>query len=341
MNDQRFPFTDYPTGWYVVSRSDELQKKGVRGVHYFGQDIAVFRSEDGVAHATDAYCPHLGAYLPEGGCVEGDRLRCAFHGFEFDGGGRCVKVAYGTKAPPKARLRVWPVRELAGFIFVWYDGLGREPGWEIEAPDMTGWTSVRMQTVELRSHPQETTENSVDVGHFSELHGFRHAKVLEPCTMEGPSLRAAYSVELAGDSPIIDRVLGLLGRAGRGLFMRFSVHVQGLGWSMAQGEAPALGMRFRQFILATPIDQERMHLRIGAATERRVPGLDWVLREFGFRGLATEVARDRPIWEKKRYVERPILAKGDGPIAAYRKWCRQFYPPAQTASPQMHLPIAS
>lgn len=341
MNRRRYPFTDFPTGWYVVGRSSELPREGVRGVHYFGEDIALFRSKDGTAHATDAYCPHLGAYLPEGGRVVGDRLRCAFHGFEFDGSGRCVKVAYGTKAPPLARLRAWPVRELAGLILVWYDARGRQPAWELEPPEVTGWSALRMETLELRSHPQETSENSVDLGHFSEVHGFRHPTVLEPVETDGPLLTAAYSVELAGDSPTFDRMLRLLGYAGRGLFMRFSVRVHGLGWSLAEGEAPALGLRFRQFVLATPIDEERMHLRIGTSVERRLPGLDWLLREFAFRGLATEVERDRPIWEKKRYVERPVLAKGDGPIPSFRRWCRQFYPPAEAASPRNRLPIAS
>jgi nitrite reductase/ring-hydroxylating ferredoxin subunit len=337
MNDKRYPFTGFPTGWYAVCRSDELPREGVRGARYFGEDIALYRAASGRVHATEAYCPHLGAYLPAGGQVVGDRLRCPFHGFEFDGRGRCTKNAYGTKAPPKARLRVWPVRELAGFVLVWYDAHGRAPDWELEDPDMAGWTSVRGETLELRSHPQETSENSVDLGHFSELHGFRSPTILEPFRAEGPLLTAAYSVQLASGSPIADRALRLFGHDG--LHIRFAVRVHGLGWSLADGEVPALGMRFRQFVLATPIDEDRMHLRIGTAIERRVPVLDWLLREFGFRALAKEVARDRPIWENKRYIEHPVLAKGDGPIPAYRRWARQFYP--QEPAPQLRLPIAS
>jgi hypothetical protein len=32
------------------------------------------------------------------------------------------------------------------------------------------------------------------------------------------------------------------------------------------------------------------------------------------------------IWAHKRYVDRPALAAGDGPIGFYRKWTQQFYP---------------
>lgn len=99
-------------------------------------------------------------------------------------------------------------------------------------------------------------------------------------------------------------------------------------------------MRFRQFVLATPIDRERIHLRVGSAVERRMPGLDRILLEIAYRGLVTEVERDRPIWETKRYVEKLVLASGDGPIGLYRKWCRPFYPPAAVTPSVVRLPLA-
>jgi hypothetical protein len=37
------------------------------------------------------------------------------------------------------------------------------------------------------------------------------------------------------------------------------------------------------------------------------------------------VAQDFVIWENKRYVPRPMLARGDGPIPLYRRWAAQFY----------------
>lgn len=342
MNAPRFPFTEFPTGWFAVARSEEMQPGDVRGIRYFGQDIALFRAEDGTPHATAAHCPHLGAYLPEGGRVVGDRLRCPFHGFEFDGRGRCRKNAYGTKAPPKARLQTWSVREIAGLVLLWHDAHGQAPKWQVDPLDMTGWTPVRMQTLSMRSHPQETSENSVDLGHFSELHGFTDPRVLEPFETQGPLLTAAYGVKLqiAKDMPVLRRALQLVGHSGPELALQFRVRVHGLGWSVAEGEIPALGARFRQFIMATPIERERMHLRIGTAVQQRVPGLDLVIRELIFRGLTAEVARDRPIWENKLYVEHPVLAKGDGPIPTYRKWCRQFYP-TQVDAGQVRLPIAS
>jgi hypothetical protein len=73
----------------------------------------------------------------------------------------------------------------------------------------------------------------------------------------------------------------------------------------------------------TPID--RRHVRLlwhfylpvslaGAAEEI----MDGVTGEFG-------LGADLPIWRDKVFRERPLLVKGDGPIAEFRRWYSQFY----------------
>ena len=41
--------------------------------------------------------------------------------------------------------------------------------------DESDWTGLWGTKLELRSHPQETSENSVDLGHFTEVHSFNSA----------------------------------------------------------------------------------------------------------------------------------------------------------------------
>lgn len=63
-----------------------------------GEQVAVFRAENGKAHVVDAYCPHLGANLAVGGRVLGDCIECPFHGWQFQGtDGKCVKIPYAEK----------------------------------------------------------------------------------------------------------------------------------------------------------------------------------------------------------------------------------------------------
>ena len=44
-----------------------------------------------------------------------------------------------------------------------------------------------------------------------------------------------------------------------------------------------------------------------------------------FEGYCHDVSQDFKIWENKIYIDPPILAKGDGPVAQYRMWAQQFY----------------
>ena len=64
-------------------------------LHYFGRELVLFRTESGEAHAVDAYCAHLGAHLAVGGKVEGEGIRCPFHGWCYDGAsGQCTDIPY-------------------------------------------------------------------------------------------------------------------------------------------------------------------------------------------------------------------------------------------------------
>src|SRR5262249_49514993 len=142
-----------------------------------------------VSHAV---CPHLGADLSRG-TVCGEHLRCPFHGFEFDRDGRCVATPYGAP-PPKARVRTLPVREQNGIVLVFWDEEGRSPTWAPEVIDDAGWTTPKGQCFRLRAHPLDTTENSVDIGHFATVHGFTDVQVTAPLVLRGPLLVARYAI---------------------------------------------------------------------------------------------------------------------------------------------------
>ena len=81
-------------------------------LRYFGQELVLFRTRSGQAHVLDAYCPHLGAHLGDGGRVVGETLRCPFHGWQYDGSrARASRIPYCERIPPQARVRAWDVQE--------------------------------------------------------------------------------------------------------------------------------------------------------------------------------------------------------------------------------------
>ena len=64
-----------------------------------GLNLAVFRDEKGESHVLDAYCPHLGANIAEGGRVIGDCLQCPNDGWRFRGSdGKVTKIPNTDKS---------------------------------------------------------------------------------------------------------------------------------------------------------------------------------------------------------------------------------------------------
>ena len=101
-----------PNGWFAVAFSRDIVPGEVQSIEYFDQSLVLFRSRMGEARVLDAYCPHLGAHLGEGGRVVGDTLRCPFHGWQYDGEtGECTHIPYCERIPPRARLKAWDVVE--------------------------------------------------------------------------------------------------------------------------------------------------------------------------------------------------------------------------------------
>jgi len=70
-----------------------------------GKNLAVFRGEDGRAHALDAYCCHNGANLAVGGLVKGSCVECPFHGWLFRGDdGKCTHIPYCERSASRSSL---------------------------------------------------------------------------------------------------------------------------------------------------------------------------------------------------------------------------------------------
>ena len=75
----------------------------------------------------------------------------------------------------------------------------------------------------------------------------------------------------------------------------------------------------------TPITAGRMTLRFAFTKPARLaPRLDMLTNAL-IAEVVRQVEQDIPIWEHKMYREHPMLCDGDGPIAKYRRWFRQFY----------------
>jgi len=76
--------------WQPVFHSADLAAGDVTPLRVMGQDFALYRSAGGNPVLVDARCPHRGAQL-SAGWVDGDSLRCFYHGWRFGADGACLE----------------------------------------------------------------------------------------------------------------------------------------------------------------------------------------------------------------------------------------------------------
>jgi nitrite reductase/ring-hydroxylating ferredoxin subunit len=314
----RYPFTPYPNGWYRLCWSHELAPKAILRRSALGQELIVFRGDDGAAAVLDAFCPHLGADLAAGGKVVGNHVRCPFHAWEFAGDGRCAKIPYCDKIPKKAATRAWQVRERDGVVYFWFDAAGRAPQFEVPAgpfrADAT-WSAPMLFRWRVRMHVQEVVENAVDTAHFPVVHAYGKPPRIDRLVTEGPSFTVdlttqRHGMNFVGPSPI-------------------SISYTGMGHTQARLTAKLAGklqLEAGVILNTTPLDQEHCEIAI-LARHRKSWNPLWnaLIRPFMTHEIRTDFANDIPIWEAKRYHTRPVLSAADGPIHVLRKWCKQFY----------------
>jgi nitrite reductase/ring-hydroxylating ferredoxin subunit len=322
----RFPFSSFPDGWFAVAFSKELTPGTVRPRTLFGREHVLFRTESGQPVLLDAFCPHMGAHLGHGGRVEGETIRCPMHGFRFDGEGACVKTGYGTRPPPKCQSASTPLREVDGVIYALQrptDRRGQARGWEPPEVGFEGWAPLRTALFEaVSTHPQETTENSVDLGHFAAVHGYEDVEIISPLETDGPHLTISYRMRRRNLIPGLPRIA-----------TRFDITIWGLGYSFVEVSVENMPLSTRYLVLPTPRSEGLMDLRLAMTFRVTHPVLGRIpMRLYGLvfgrlhaDSFVGDVLQDFDIWKNKQYVHPPILAKGDGPIGQYRRWARQFY----------------
>ncbi len=181
--------------WYVAMPSRELARGKAKTLDVLNRKIVFFRGEDGTVRALDARCPHLGADLGIG-TVEGNRIRCAFHGWTFDGDGHCAN----------ARAVAYPVEERHGAI--WFFN-GARASFEVPA-FASNDRVVMLKPQVIHCHPHLIACNGLDLDHFATLHEI--AFLDEPRFEQPDAFRTRMRMRLRfTGNGLIDRMLRSLG----------------------------------------------------------------------------------------------------------------------------------
>jgi phenylpropionate dioxygenase-like ring-hydroxylating dioxygenase large terminal subunit len=160
--------------WQPAALVDELAgDRPIKAVRLLGQELVLFRDEQGRYGLLDRHCPHRGADLSFGR-LEDCGLRCPFHGWLFDVAGTCKETPAepeGSTLYQRMRQRSYPVTVRSGILFA-YLGNGEPPAF----PEFDCFIAPDTHTFAFKGFIDcnwlQALEVALDPTHASFLHRF-------------------------------------------------------------------------------------------------------------------------------------------------------------------------
>ena len=158
--------------WVPVAGSSEIEPAGVEHIRVLGEDLVLFRTEDGSLGLIAERCPHRGCSLLHG-IPERGALRCPYHGWLFDGTGACLEQPAEpptSKFKERIRTQAYEVREMGGLVFAY---MGPAPAPLLPPFDLFV-IEPAIRTIGRTMLPCnwfQIMENSLDPTHVEYLHG--------------------------------------------------------------------------------------------------------------------------------------------------------------------------
>jgi phenylpropionate dioxygenase-like ring-hydroxylating dioxygenase large terminal subunit len=144
-------------------------------VKMLGQQLVLFRDEAGKVHCLADTCLHRGGSLSRGWVTNGN-VTCPYHGWQYNGEGRCVvipsEMEEDAKIPDKARVDSYPTEERYGMVWVFMGDLPESERYPIPPFPEFGdpnWRDVRSEWV-WEADAARVLENGIDIAHASFVH---------------------------------------------------------------------------------------------------------------------------------------------------------------------------
>lgn len=157
--------------WHPIALTDDVAPGKAVPVRVLGDDLTLYRGATGTPHLVGGRCAHRCTVLHTG-WVEGDDIRCMYHGWRYDDAGTCIEIPAEDKPRAKPpRIEAFPVEEYGGLIFAWL-GEGSAPAFDLprksvfEGPKKTLF--AKREVWDCNWFQQ--VENSMDALHLNFAH---------------------------------------------------------------------------------------------------------------------------------------------------------------------------
>ena len=317
----------FPRGWFMVADASELDA-GPQAVRFFGQDFALYRGASGRVVMLDAYCAHMGTHIVNSKSasivandeqLEGDSIRCPYHGWRYAPDGRVDDIPYFDGPCPKAAfIKSYTVEERLGAIFMWHDPADGKPDYDL--PSLPEWDDPQwyngaydhLGTIEI--HPQEVLDNMADAHHLGPTHG-------APCEyFENEYVDHQYYQRQGGFHRMYQAYLTTYTwYTGPGLLLS----------KQRFGEANGY-----EFIFHTPVEDgviQAWHNNLSKSPHATPSEEDVAQGQMAQAGALAAFAQDLDIWKNKRPALNIMALPVERNFRLGRIWYKQFYNPLAEA----------
>lgn len=266
--------------WQPIGCSYQLAAKQALPIRIMGEDFTLYRGESGVAHLVAHRCPHRGTQL-SAGWVEGDCIRCFYHGWKYDGAGQCVEQpAEDASYAQKVKIASYPVKEYLGLIFA-YLGEGAPPPLPRYPRFEADGISLDVAALGRICNYFNNIENSLDNVHVRWVHS-RHRDAVDDKIVKGdPIIKVEES-----DWGVRRQTIYPDGNE-----LTFFFGMPNINFINGQVVDPAI-KRADLMVFKVPVDDgSHIHFELRAIPLTGAQGRDWLAARRAERAAAE---RDRP-----------------------------------------------
>ena len=151
--------------WYIACAASRLGAAPL-AIKVLDQELVVFKDASGGAHALLDRCCHRGARLSLGTVTDG-ALACGYHGWRYDGTGRCMHIPSlpsDRRMPAGVGVRAFPCAAQDSYLWVWMGETPSQPPPPPRIPALERY-SWQQGSMTFRCDAMKVIENNVDWCH--------------------------------------------------------------------------------------------------------------------------------------------------------------------------------
>ena len=157
--------------WYMAGWSRDFTRERPLAITILNEPVAIYRTAAGALAALQDRCCHRFAPL-SAGRIEGNNLRCMYHGLKFAPSGKCIEIPGQAKLPPQACVRSYPIVDRHSGAWIWMG----DPALADESliPDFVGiddphWV-MHPGRMDYAANYMLINDNLLDLSHLAFLH---------------------------------------------------------------------------------------------------------------------------------------------------------------------------